>query len=124
MSVTGIGVDVAEFARLKRILSSKSGKHFTAKNFTEKELAYCKSKGNALAHMATTFAAKEAVFKAFGLGWIEGKLVEVIRLKSGKPSVELSGILMKMAKGSEVMISMSYSNSFATAFAMIGKKKK
>ncbi len=64
---------------------------FKKKAYTEQEIAYCEKFDNSLLRFASTWAAKEAVYKALKqlsnetLGW---KRIEIMREKiAGKPSV-------------------------------------
>ena len=118
--IKGIGTDIVEIEKIKNHSQKKS---FLKKVFTNKEINYAKKKKDLVSHLATTFAAKEAVFKALGTGWIDGKLVEVVREKSGKPSIILHGKVREMMKDSQLSLSLSYSNNYALAFAIIEKKK-
>ena len=55
----GLGVDIVEIARMRRILERTPS--FREKVFSEEERAYCESTANPEVHYATRFAAKEAV---------------------------------------------------------------
>lgn len=121
MSIFGVGVDLVELEKARRRLKDKP---FIEKNFTGSEISYFRSKKDPAAHLATTFAAKEAVFKAFGTGWGSGKEIEIARDRSGKPYAALFGQMKRMAKGKEVMLSMTYTDNYAAAFAIIKKRKK
>ena len=67
MSV-GLGVDIVEIERMRRILDRTPS--FAHKVFTDAEQDYCNRKGNPATHYAARFAAKEAVCKALGTGII------------------------------------------------------
>ena len=60
----GLGVDIVEIARMRRILERTPS--FREKVFSEEERSYCESTANPEVHYATRFAAKEAVLKAAG----------------------------------------------------------
>ena len=117
MNIIGIGTDIADIPRLKKILSKKSGKHCIDNTFTEKEIAYAK---NNLSKLATAFAAKEALYKAFGTGWIKGKDVEVIRNRKGAPKIKLHGEIEKIAKKRKVReIFLTLSSTECCAIAVV-----
>lgn len=120
MNVIGMGVDIVDIAKLKKILSGNAGKRFVENTFTSKEIA-CARKNTC--KFATSFAAKEAVYKAFGTGWIEGKDVEVIRSREeGTPTIKLYGKIGKIAKKrkiKKVLVSLSYTQDNAVAVAML-----
>ena len=111
----GIGTDIVELEKIKHH-SKRSC--FMSKVFTDKEIEYFRKKKN-IAHIGTTFAAKEAVFKAIGTGWTDGKEVEILRNRNGKPDVRLYGKLKNKLKEKEIMISLSYTKDYAVAFAVI-----
>ena len=111
--ITGIGTDIVE---LEKIRQYSDKKYFLDKVFTKKELYY--ADGSA-AHLATTFAAKEAVFKALGTGWLNPKDVEIIRDKKGKPKVIISNSLRKSIKNKKIELSLSFSDNYAIAFVVI-----
>lgn len=110
-----IGVDLIRLKRLKNLLSDS----FIKKVFTKNERDYINSKSDKLPHYATTFAAKEAVFKALGTGLGEPGEVEIIRLKTGKPVVKLKGESKKLSRGREVFVNMSFDTDYAIAVAFL-----
>ena len=110
-----IGTDIVEIEKIS-YYSKKD--YFMNKIFTKKEMEYFERKKDA-SHIGTTFAAKEAVFKAMGTGWTDGKEVEILRNKAGKPYVKLYGGLKNKLKGKEIMLSMSFTKDYAVAFAAI-----
>lgn len=117
--ISGIGTDIVELEKINRYSRQES---FLNKVFTKREIEYCKSNG--IEHFATTFAAKEAIFKALGTGWLDGKEIEIIRNKRGRPNAVINGNLKKILNSKDIMLSLSYTKSYAVAFAIIKKKKK
>ena len=109
----GIGTDIIELSKIK---SYSGKKYFLEKIFTKNELEY--SKGN-IAHLATTFAAKEAVFKALGKGWLDPMEIEIRRGRSGKPGAVFLGKLKKKLGNRKIMLSLSYTKNYAVAFAIV-----
>ena len=77
MGTKGIGVDIVDIRKLRKILKGKAGRKFVSNTFTGREIE-CAKGGMNIYKLATSFAAKEAVFKALGTGWIEGKDVEIV----------------------------------------------
>ncbi|MDO4182851.1 MAG: holo-ACP synthase [Coriobacteriia bacterium] len=118
----GLGLDVVEIQRMKRILQRTPS--FARRVFSPEEQAYCESKAVPAAHFATRFAAKEAVLKALGTGFADGisvRDVEVRRTPAGKPYVVLSGRAKEVAASlgvRELPISLSYTHDEAVACAM------
>ena len=120
MSVAGLGTDLVDIPKLRKKLSGKYGKRFIENTFTENEIL-CAQKKN-IAKFATSFAAKEALYKAFRTGWIEGREVEVIRDVNGAPSIVLHGEIEKIAKKrkvKEIQVSLSFTDSYALAVVLL-----
>ncbi len=118
----GLGVDIVDIARMKRIL--KRTPAFALRAFSEAERAYCDSKASPEVHYATRFAAKEAVMKALGTGLLQGisiRDIEVRRTSKGRPYVVLTGKAREIARAlgvREIPISLSYTHTEAVACAM------
>jgi holo-[acyl-carrier protein] synthase len=87
--VKGIGVDIIEIKRIKRIIE-QFGDKFFERILTEKEIAYCKSFSKPHLHFAGRFAAKEAYSKSIGtgiskdFGWRD---IEILNDGRGKPYI-------------------------------------
>jgi len=114
-----IGVDLADISKMKEILSRKAGKRFVENTFTKNEIACA---GNNIPKLASAFAAKEATYKAFGTGWIEGKDVELLRTKEGIPSIKLHGEIKKIAKKRKIkkmLVSVSWTDRCAVAVVVL-----
>lgn len=73
----------------------KRTRRFTERVFTEKERAYCDSRGAVAAlHYAARFAAKEATLKALQTGWTGGiawQDIEVTARENGAPLLLFHG---------------------------------
>jgi holo-[acyl-carrier protein] synthase len=119
--ILGIGIDSVDIARIEGACE-KWGKRFLQKVWTDKELLYCQKKTYRFQHLSGRFAAKEAVFKALGIGWpsICFSEIEVVN-SSGPPRVRLLGKVKKIAseKGvSSILISISHTDGRAEAMAI------
>ncbi|HEY4388296.1 MAG TPA: holo-ACP synthase [Ktedonobacteraceae bacterium] len=84
-----VGIDIIEVERVRRVYTHH-GERFLQRVYTELEIRQCRGK---VARLAGRFAAKEAISKALGTGlhgvaWHE---MEVVQLRSGRPSVRLHG---------------------------------
>ena len=118
----GLGVDIVDIARMKRILERTPS--FARKVYSDEERAYCLDKATPEVHFATRFAAKEAVLKALGTGFSGGigvRDIEVRRTSKGRPYVVLSGRAKEVARElgvRELPISLSYTHTEAVACAM------
>lgn len=116
-----IGVDIIEVVRVAARLGDK---RFLREVYCKGEIEYIEGKKDPLNHYATTFAAKEAVFKAFGLGWGHGTDIEVVRNNAGKPEIILGGALKLLAekeKIKDVKVSLAFNEGSAIAFAFLEK---
>lgn len=118
----GLGVDIVEIERMKRIIERTPS--FTHKVYSEEECRYCTSKALPEVHFATRFAAKEAVLKALGTGFSAGigvRDIEVGRNSKGRPYVILTGKAKEIADFYgviELPLSLSYTHHEAVACAM------
>lgn len=123
MKVFGIGTDIIECPRIGRMLD-KHGDHFVKRVYTDREIRYSSDRKNSAEHFAGRWAAKEAVLKTLGTGWIAGIAwtdVEVVNEFGGKPTIRLHGGAAEIAmeKGiAEIQISISHCKSHAVAFAI------
>lgn len=87
----GIGLDVVELGRFRRVLVRTPT--FGRRVFTPAEVEYAERRRDPTERYAVRFAAKEAVLKAMGVGLWSCPLneIEVIRASSGEPSLTLHG---------------------------------
>jgi len=123
--IYGVGVDIVEIKKIKSAVR-KWGNGFLNKVFTAGEMEYCNSRRFPYMHLASRFAAKEAIVKAFGMGfWRNGVNwtdFEIVKLKDGGAVVKLAKNIKKQFKKKEVLVSMSHCSSYAVAQAVIYKK--
>jgi holo-[acyl-carrier protein] synthase len=97
--IVGTGVDIAEVARIRSAIE-KRGEAFLRRIYTPGEIAYCERFKNKFERYAGRFAVKEAAMKALGTGWSHGVRwvdLEVIREKSGRPTLAIRGEAGKIA---------------------------
>jgi len=119
--IVGIGVDRIAIARVEHSLN-RFGDRFVAKIYTEAEYELAKLKG-VTRRLAMFFAAKEAVSKSLGTGFIGFgmKDIEVVYLKSGQPDIILHhgakqrAILLNIQK---IHLSLTDDDGVAMAFAV------
>jgi len=118
MSLQGIGIDIADVKKSKKIMFSKNAKSFMEKTFTENEIKYinkCPYK------LSSIFAVKEAFYKALGTGWVDGKLIEITYTKKGAPKIKLHGKMKIKLKNKKVYCSISHGDSFVVGIVVIDK---
>jgi len=124
--IFGTGIDIIEIDRVKNSIQKYSDR-FKNKIFTQKEIDYCHAQADPIKHFAARFTVKEAVLKCFGTGMAGGILwkdIEVDRLKSGQPILNLYGKGKKMfdqLKLKQIHISITHDKSHAVAYAIAEK---
>jgi holo-[acyl-carrier protein] synthase len=120
--IVGLGVDITEVERIKGAIE-RHGKTFLQRVFTPQEIAYCEGFRNKFERYAGRFAAKEAAMKALGTGWRRGVRwvdVEVVRERSGRPTMQLGGEAEKVAKQLGVKrIALSITHTETQALAQV-----
>jgi holo-[acyl-carrier protein] synthase len=120
--IVGLGVDIAEVQRVQAAIERR-GTPFLRRVYTPKEIEYCERFKNKFERYAGRFAAKEAAMKALGTGWRNGVRwvdIEVLREKSGRPTIALSGESAKIADRLGVKwISLSITHTETQALAQV-----
>ena len=91
-----IGIDIIEVERVLKVYQHH-GERFLKRVFTEMEVRQCRGKATRL---AGRFAAKEAISKALGTGLhgVTWREMEVVQLRSGRPTVTLHGNAKRRAE--------------------------
>ena len=123
MAILGIGTDIVETVRIAKMIE-RHGEQFIRRVYTEHEIEYCRARRAANQHYAGRWAAKEAVLKALGTGWVRGitwRDVEVRNAPGGKPSIALGGGAREVCERrgiADMQISISHCRNYATAFAI------
>ncbi len=121
--IIGIGTDIIEVRRIKRLLEKQ--KRFKERIFTSGEIEYCEHKTNSAQNYAARFAVKEAFLKAIGTGWREGvafKEIEVVNNEKGKPELVLSGKAKTISEEMEttnIQVSISHLKDLAIGFVIL-----
>ena len=127
MSIIGIGVDIVNNSRLKKLLKNKK---FINRIFTVSEQKKSNNLKNKINYFSKRYAAKEAFSKATGFG-ISKKLhfkdIEIVNNKKGKPSINLnkstSLYLKKKLKVNSFKTNLSLSDdkNYSVAYVVIEK---
>lgn len=118
--IKGIGNDIIEIKRMAQSIE-RHGQHFLNRLFTQREQDYCYKHKDPVPHFAGRFAAKEAIVKALGtgfgahVGWHD---IEVLNDEHGKPVVHLKPALEAQYGAGALLVSISHSADYATAFAL------
>lgn len=114
------GIDIVELAEFERLLREPTA-DISRRCFTQHELEKADDGHLRTERLAARFAAKEAVLKALGTGWVTGinwKDIELRSAANGVPSITVSGEVQRLAgdKGiSSFLVSLSHSNGLAIA---------
>tara|TARA_B100000401_G_C52466602_1_gene559090 strand:+ start:154 stop:543 length:390 start_codon:yes stop_codon:yes gene_type:complete len=127
MSIIGVGVDIVNNNRLKKLIKNKN---FLERVYTDKEKKFSIKLKNKLNYFSKRFAAKEAFSKATGFGIsnnLNFKDIEIKNNKSGKPSINLkkSTILYLKkkfkVKSFKTNLSLSDEKKYSIAYVIIEK---
>ena len=118
--VQGIGNDIIEIDRIKKSID-RHGSHFLDRLFTQKEQEYCFQHTQPAIRFAGRFAAKEAIVKAFGVGFgkdISWHDIEILNDEHGRPLTSFSPHILSHFNRPIIHISISHCENYATAVAI------
>jgi len=123
MNIYGIGTDIVNVNRIKNIIK-KNNKAFKNRIYTSFEIKTCEKRTNKAECFAKRFAAKEALFKAVGIGnKLQFNEVEVRNNPSGAPKFLIKGVslknLKKILKNKKFKIHLSLSDDKPWAVASV-----
>jgi len=117
-SLVGLGIDVVEAARIRRLLERLPRAY--ERLFSAQERAYSDGFADPFPRYAARFAAKEAVGKALGIGIIGFVWRDIEVLSGGKPRIALHGDVARVAAHlgvTRVDVSLSHTGGMAYAVA-------
>jgi holo-[acyl-carrier protein] synthase len=129
MSIIGIGVDIVENLRIKKLILNKN---FLNRIFTIDEIKKSKKIKNKTGYFAKRFAAKEAFSKALGSGFRNGlnfKDISIYNDKKGQPFIKVNNKLKLLIKKYfetnkvNIMLSISDEKNNSIAFIVIEKNE-
>jgi holo-[acyl-carrier protein] synthase len=114
----GIGTDLVDLDRFRTVLARTP--RIVQRLFTEGEQAYATARRDPTERLGARFAAKEAAMKALGvgLGEVDFRDVEVVRLDSGAPMLAVHGRAASVAKEQGVdtwLVTLSHTAHLAQA---------
>jgi len=128
MSIIGIGVDIVNNNRFKKLIKNRN---FIKRIFTNYELKSSSRLKNKLNYYSKRFAAKEAFSKASGLGITRNlhfKDIEIKKTKKGRPFINLEPTTKKFllkkfnVKSFKTNLSISDEKNYSIAYVIIEKK--
>lgn len=119
--IHAVGTDILEIERIKNIMLRHP--NFIRRFYTASEREYILGKNFPYSTAAAIFAAKEAVSKALGTGFIGITFVdvEVLHDSLGKPYLVLHGKAKDIFPSGRWHLSLSHDKSHAVAFCILEK---
>jgi holo-[acyl-carrier protein] synthase len=126
--ILGVGVDLVEVPRMRRILDRPWGRRFIERVFFPEEIVACDRAARPSEAYAARFAAKEAVAKALGTGFSKGITPAAIVVCGGertRPTIRLQAKALVLAESmnvSSIHVSLTHTAGSACAVAVIEKK--
>jgi holo-[acyl-carrier protein] synthase len=119
MKILGLGVDLAEVERVRRVLEKYS--RFAERCFTDHEREYAFRFARPERRLAARFAGKEAVMKSMGTGWRRIRWKDIEITGGGKPTVRMSGNAARRAEMlgvTEVLVTITHTDTDALVMAI------
>ncbi|QJC34060.1 holo-ACP synthase [Enterobacteriaceae endosymbiont of Donacia cinerea] len=128
MKIIGIGIDIIEISRIKKIFI-RFGKRFAYKILTKYELSIYKKSNNKVKILAKFFSVKEAAIKALNNSFTNGiffNQIELSNYRTGKPKLKFFyqtlKFLEKKIYNYNIHVSFSDEKKYACAIVIIEKK--
>jgi len=127
MKVLGVGVDIVENSRMKKLIINNI---FLKRVFTKEEILISKKIKNKVSYFAKKFASKEAFSKSLGTGFRNGlyfKDISIINDKFGKPSFIITNKIKNLIKKKfkintfNFFLSISDEKKYSIAFVIFQK---
>ncbi|MDR1400843.1 MAG: holo-ACP synthase [Endomicrobium sp.] len=108
-----VGVDIEEVERFAEYIKDKK---YLKRIFSDEEISYSIARKNPLQHLAASFAAKEAVWKALSSKNRKFAITDISikRSKTGRPHVYI-----KNKRCKKIDISLSHTSKYVIAFAIV-----
>ena len=128
MKILGIGIDIIQNNRVKKLVKKKI---FIKRTFGKNELKFLNKTINKTNFFAKRFAAKEAFAKSLGTGFrndLNFKDIEILNDKLGKPyyliSKKISDMIKKKfkIKRFNLFLSISDEKDYSIAFTILQTK--
>lgn len=120
MDIIGLGVDLAEISRVRRLLG-KYPQKFLDRCFTDHEQQYAKRFADPSARLAARFAGKEAVMKSLGIGFRQTRWKDIEITGGGAPRVNLFGTALARAQSigvNKVLVTITHTDDRALVMAI------
>ena len=117
--IVGLGTDLVEVARFRLAMGRRAA--LPERLFSDAEREYAFRQKDPAKSLAARFGAKEAVMKAMGVGLWKFRFrdVDVVRAKSGAPSIALAGRAAELAAELGITVwHLSLTHTETTAMAV------
>ena len=124
MQIIGLGTDIVEVDRIRKVLSSFDD-HFKERLCTPEELAAAERLKDQASYFAGRWAAKEAAAKALGCGIGEKCALTDIEIGNdpcGRPVMRFSGMAENTAAAlgvTDIKVSISHEKHYAAATVIL-----
>ena len=128
MKILGVGVDIVENVRIKKLLKDKK---FIERIFSKSEILISNKMNDNILYYSKRYAAKEAFSKSVGTGFrnnLNFKDISIINNKMGKPSFFITDKIKKIVKKQfktsnfNFLLSISDEKKYSIAFVILQKK--
>jgi phosphopantetheine--protein transferase-like protein len=123
----GAGVDIIAISRMRGVLGNSGAQAFLRRVYTGAERERCEQRPDPVVQLAKLFAAKEAVFKTFGIDGSADVQLSDIEIQDGvhgEPLAVLSGRMAELAEergAARVLVSLSHDGDYAIALAVLSE---
>jgi phosphopantetheine--protein transferase-like protein len=123
----GAGIDIIAISRMQGVLANSGADAFMQKVYTPAERERSQQRSDPVVYLAKLFAAKEAIFKTFGIAGtsdVQFSDIEIEDGASGEPLAHLSGRFAELARqrgAGRVLVSLSYDGDYAVAVAVLAE---
>ncbi|MFP4472738.1 MAG: holo-ACP synthase [Candidatus Omnitrophota bacterium] len=115
MIIKGIGTDIIEVDRIRKAIE-RWDDSFLRRIFCDEEIDYASQHDNPYPYYAARFAAKEAVYKAFGdLPYLDWTAIKILKNHNGKPVCHYR----PHRWDGQILISLSHTHTYAAASALV-----
>ena len=130
MKILGVGVDIVENSRIKKLLKNS---RFIKRIFTTSEILQTKKINNKVSYYSKRYAAKEAFSKSIGTGFRDGlnfNDVSIINNNLGKPSFIINNKIKQLIKKKfntsrfNFFLSISDEKKYSIAYVVLQKNGK
>ena len=117
------GIDLVEIGRIRPLIQKE---RFLNRVYGAEELAELRAHGMRAESAAGGFAAKEAFLKVVerGIGAVPLCEIQILHRESGAPYYRLSGKAARLARGMELSLSITHTDTQAAAFAVAQEEKR